>query len=117
MIDEIREDYKRRQGNYVLKAVVKIKPEIFERKPRRRYKVNDNALKRSIGISDKIVGKLFGELLAGFADECESAGGQGKNRLREIEEEIEQAREEANKKKRSSSGSDSGSSAGSGWSK
>ena len=113
VIDEIREDYKRRKGNYVLKAVVKIKPEIFERKPRRKYKVNDNALKRSIGISDKIVGKLFGELLAGFADECESAGGQGKNRLREIE----QAREEANKKKRPGSESDSGSGAGSGWSK
>ena len=109
VIDEIKQDYKRRQGNYVLKAVVKIKPEIFERKPRRKYKVNDNALKRSIGISDKIVGKLLEELLAGFADECESAGGQGKNRLREIEEEIEQAREEANKK--------SGSGSGSGWSK
>ena len=98
VIDDIKQDYKRRQGNYVLKAALKIKPEIFERKPRRKYKVNDNALKRSIGISGKIVGKLFGQFLAGFADECEESSRQGANRLREIEQEMEQAHAEEEQK-------------------
>ena len=35
VIEQIREDYKRRQGNYVINAALKIKPEIFERKPQK----------------------------------------------------------------------------------
>lgn len=42
LIQELEEDYKRRQGNIVLRAVKNIKPEIYERKF--RHKVNDNNL-------------------------------------------------------------------------
>ena len=40
LIQELEEDYKRRQGNIVLRAIENIKPEIYERKY--RHKVNDN---------------------------------------------------------------------------
>ena len=49
LIRELEEDYKRRQGNIVLRAVKNIKPEIYERKF--RNKVNDNSLKRKLAIS------------------------------------------------------------------
>ena len=48
LIQELEEDYKRRQGNIVLHAVKNIKPEIYERKF--RHKVNDNSLKRKLAI-------------------------------------------------------------------
>ena len=115
VIDEIKQDYKRRQGNLVLNVAGFIKPKIFERKPRKKYKVNDNALKRSIGISGKIVGKLFGNFLASFADECEDLSRQGMSRLRLIEEEIEQAH--AEEEKAAAAASASNSSARSDWSK
>lgn len=91
LIQEIEEDYKRRQGNIVLRAIKNIKTEIYERKF--RHKVNDNSLKRKLAISHYKVGKLIGGFLASFGEESEYLSRDYTNRLREIEEEMEAERE------------------------
>ena len=97
LIDEIDADYKRRQGNIVLRAVKRIKPEIYERK--RRHKVNDNNLKRRLSISHRKVGKLIGSFLSSFGQDSEYLTRDMSNRLEEIEKEIE-----AERTKKSNSG-------------
>ena len=91
LVQELEEDYKRRQGNIVLRAIKNIKPEIFERKY--RHKVNDNRLKRNLAISHRKVGKLIGGFLASFGEESEYLSWDYTNRLQEIEEEMEAERE------------------------
>ena len=102
LIDEIEADYRRRQGNIVLRAVKSIKPEIYERKG--RHKVNDNNLKRRLSISHRKVGKLIGSFLSSFGQDSEYLTRDFSDRLQEIEKEIETART----KKSSSSESQSG---------
>ena len=91
LIRELEEDYKRRQGNIVLRAVKNIKPEIYERK--RRYKVNDNGLKRRLAISRYKVGKLIDCFLSTFGEESEYLSRDYTNRLKEIEDEIQEEQE------------------------
>lgn len=91
LIQELEEDYKRRQGNIVLRAVKNIKPEIYERK--RRYKVNDNGLKRRLAVSRHKVGKLIDGFLSTFGEESEYLSRDYTNRLKEIEDEIQEERE------------------------
>lgn len=91
LIDDIENDYKRRQGNILLNTVKYIKSEIFETKI--RHKVNDKWLKRRLAISHRKVGKLFDGLLASFGGESELLERDFTNRLQEIEKEIEQERE------------------------
>lgn len=91
LIQELEEDYRRRQGNIVLRAVKKIKPELYERK--RRHKVNDNSLKRKLAISHYKVGKLITSFLSSFGEESEYLSRDYMNRLKEIEEEMETERE------------------------
>ena len=92
LIQELEEDYKRRQGNIVLRAVKDIKPEIYERKY--RHKVNDNSLKRKLAISHYKVGKLIGGFLSSFGEESEYLSRDYTNRLKEIEDEMEAEREQ-----------------------
>ena len=91
LIDDIENDYKRRQGNLLLKTVKYIKSETFETKI--RHKVNDKGLKRRLAISHRKVGKLFDGLLASFGCESELLERDFTSRLQEIEKEIEQERE------------------------
>lgn len=91
LIDDIANDYKRRQGNILLNTVKYIKSETFETKI--RHKVNDKGLKRRLAISHRKVGKLFDGLLASFGGESELLERDFTNRLQEIEKEIEQERE------------------------
>ena len=91
LIRELEEDYKRRQGNIVLRAVKNIKPEIYERK--RRYKVNDNRLKRKLAISRYKTGKLIDGFLSTFGEESEYLSRNYTNRLKEIEDEMQEERE------------------------
>lgn len=91
LIDEIVNDYKRRQGNILLRTVKYIKSETYETKI--RHKVNDKALKRRLAISHRKVGKLFDCLLASFGGESELLERDFTNRLQEIEKEIEQEKE------------------------
>ena len=92
LVRELEEDYRRRQGNIVLRAVKNIKPEIYESKF--RHKVNDNNLKRKLAISRYKVGKLVGSFLSSFGEESEYLSRDYTNRLREIEEEMEAEREQ-----------------------
>ena len=92
LIQELEEDYKRRQGNIVLRAVKNIKPEIFERKY--RHKVNDNRLKRNLAISHREVRKLIGGFLSSFGEESEYLSRDYCNRLQEIEEKMKAEREQ-----------------------
>ncbi len=91
LIDDIANDYKRRQGNLLLKTVKYIKSETFE--TRVRHKVNDKGLKRRLAISHRKVSKLFDGLLASFGGESELLERDFTSRLQEIEKEIEQERE------------------------
>ena len=91
LIDEIKNDYKRRQGNILLWTVKRIKAETFT--TRFKHKANDKSLKRSLAISHRKVGNLFDGLLATFGGESELLERDFTNRLREIEKEIEQERE------------------------
>ena len=91
LIDDIENDYKRRQGNILLNTVKYIKSETFE--TRIKHKVNDKGLKRRLAISHRKVGKLFDGLLASFGGESELLERDFTNRLQEIEKEIEQERE------------------------
>ena len=100
LIDGIDADYKRRQGNIVLRAVKNIKPEIYERK--RRHKVNDNNLKRRLSISHRKVGKLIGSFLSSFGQDSEYLTRDFSDRLQEIEKQMQAEREEAEAKAESS---------------
>ena len=91
LIDDIENDYRRRQGNILLNTVKYIKSETFQ--TRIKYKVNDKGLKRRLAISHRKVGKLFDGLLASFGGESELLERDFINRLQEIEKEIEQERE------------------------
>ena len=92
LIQELEEDYKRRQGNIVLRVIKHIKPEIYERK--RTCNVNDNRLKRKLAISRYKVGKLIGCFLSTFGEESEYLSRDYTNRLKEIEDEMEAEREQ-----------------------
>ena len=96
LIDEIDADYKRRQGNIVLRAVKRIKPEIYERKG--RHKVNDNNLKRRLSISHRKVGKLIGNFLSSFGQDSEYLTRDFSDRLQEIEKQMQAEREETEAK-------------------
>ena len=98
LIQELEEDYRRRQGNIILRAVKNIKPEIYESKF--RHKVNDNSLKRKLAISRYKVGKLIGRFLSSFGEESEYLSRDCTNRLKEIEDEMEQEREQSKERER-----------------
>ena len=103
VIEDLKADYKRRQGNLVLNLCKFIKPEYFERK--RKYRPNDNRLKRSLGMSRRKIDRACRKFFRSFGSNGELLERDFTNRLREIEEEIERER----KKKQSSSGGGNGS--------
>lgn len=90
IFDEIRADYKRRQGNLVLKLAKFIKPEYYENM--RKRKANDNKLKRSLGISRRNTGRAIKKFLSSFGQESEYIERDFYHRLQEIEEEMERER-------------------------
>ena len=92
LVDKLEEDYKCRVGNIILHAVKFIKPEYFERSQKRKYKVNDNKLKRRLAISERKVGKRFDKFFLTFGQDCHILERDFTNRLQEIEEEIAEER-------------------------
>ena len=89
--EDLEAEYFLRQRNLVLRAVKKIKSEIYERKG--QYKVNDNNLKRRLAISHRKVDKLIDGFLSSFGEESEYLSRDYTNRLQEIEEEMETEQE------------------------
>ena len=94
IVEEIEADYKRRQGNLVLKLAKFIKPEYYENK--RKRKAGDNDLKRSLGISRRNTGRAIKKFLGSFGQESEYIERDFYHRLQEIEEEMEREREKQN---------------------
>ena len=97
IIEELEEDFKRRQGNLVLNLAKRIKPELYESK---KTKPNDNALKRCLGISHKIVGRACKKFFSTFGRDNEMLERDFSHRLQDIEEEIERERKRQGKKKK-----------------
>ena len=71
VIEKIEEDYRRRQGNLVLRLAKFVKPEYYERKKGKKYKANDNKLKRSLIISKQNVGRRIDKFLMSFGRDME----------------------------------------------
>ncbi len=105
VIEEIKADYKRRQGNLVLNLCKFIKPEYFERK--RKYRPNDTKLKRSLGISRNKTDRAIKKFFRSFGQNSELLERDFTERLKEIEEEME--REKKKKENSSGGGNSSGS--------
>ena len=104
VIEDLKADYRRRQGNLVLNLCKFIKPEYFER--RRKYRPNDKTLKRSLGMSHLKIDSAFKKFFRSFGADSELMERDFTHRLQEIEEEIERERKKKNK---GSSGDDNGS--------
>ena len=98
IIEKIEEDYKRRQGNIVLNLCKFVKPEYFERRENKRYKANDDKLKRRLTISKRNVERRLDRFFLTFGKDCHILERDFSNRLQEIEEEIERKRKEENAK-------------------
>ena len=96
LIEEVEADYKRRQGNMVLNLARFIKPEYYERKKNRKYKTNDNFLKRRLNISRRSVDRACKKFINSFGIDSELLERDFTRRLQEIEEEIERKRKEGN---------------------
>lgn len=93
IIETIEEDYRRRQGNLVLSLAKFIKPEYYERKKGKKYKTNDNKLKRSLIISARNVKNRFDKFFFSFGRDMEDLFERDfSNRLQDIEKEIERER-------------------------
>lgn len=96
LIEDLEADYKRRQGNLVLTLAKFIKPEFYESKI---TKPNDIALKRSLGISRRIVSRNCKQFFSTFGQKNELFERDYTHRLQEIEEEMERERKMKDKKK------------------
>lgn len=97
MIEDIEADYKKRQGNLVINLAKFIKPELFERDPNKKYKVNQKSLKLSNIISNNRVKKAFKKFLTNFGRETKLFERDFTHRLQEIEEEIKKELEKQQK--------------------
>ena len=70
-----------------------VKPEYYERKKGKKYKANDNKLKRSLIISKRNVGRRIDKFLMSFRRDMEELFERDfSNRLQNIEKEIESER-------------------------
>lgn len=98
IIEEIEADYKRRQGNLVLGLAKFIKPELFKQKPCKKYKTNDNFLKRRLNITRRNVDRAAKKFIASFGRESELLERDFTHRLQDIQEEIRREREKENEK-------------------
>ena len=97
VIEKIEENYRRRQGNLVLRLAKFVKPEYYERKKGKKYKANDNKLKRSLIISKQNVGRRIDKFLMSFGRDMEELFERDfSHRLQEIEKEIERERAKKN---------------------
>lgn len=94
LIEEIEADYRRRQGNLVLKLAKFIKPELFERKPNKLYNANDDFLKRRLNICRRNVDRAYKKFVNSFGSNTELIERDFSHRLQEIEEEMKRGKEQ-----------------------
>lgn len=98
IIEEIEADYKRRQGNLVLNLAKFIKPELFEKKPHKMYKPNDDFLKRRLNISRRKTDRAVKKFISSFGRESELLERDFTHRLKDIEEKMKREREKQKEK-------------------
>lgn len=96
-IEALEWDYRRRLGNIVLRKVRQIQKQTYKRYPRRKYKANDKALKRSLAISARRVRGVMDGLFSSVAELFSPETQNYHNRLREIEEEMQAEYEKENR--------------------
>lgn len=96
-IDALEWDYRRRLGNIVLRKVRQIQRQTYKRNPRRKYKANDKALKRSLAISARKVRGVMDGLFSSVAELFSPETQNYHNCLREIEEEMQAEYEKENR--------------------
>ena len=96
IIQDIEADYKRRQGNLVLKLAKFIKPEIYEKPRYGKTKPNDKNHKRRLAMSRRKIKSLFGKFLLSFGSESELLERDFSHRLQDIEKEMEEQRKKEN---------------------
>lgn len=90
IIEDIKVDYKRRQGNLVLSLAKYIKQNfVVEGK---KHKANDIVLKRNLGIAKRQIDRACKKFFTSFGSKSEVLRRDYFNRLKEIEEEIEKGR-------------------------
>ena len=94
MIDDLENDYKRRQGNLIINLAKAIKPEYYERKKGKKYKASCNTLKKSLTISRRNVNRIMKKFFSSFGRESRLLERDFSNRLHEIEEEMKKEREQ-----------------------
>lgn len=92
-VEWLRWDYKRRLGNVILREVRYLQGKQYKRKPQKKYKSNDRALKRKIAISGRIVSKGIDSFLKSAAEMFMPEVKNYRNRLKEIEEEMREEQE------------------------
>ena len=90
IVEEIEEDYKRRQGNLVLNLAKFIRPEYYERNKNVKYKVNDNKLKRRLSMSKRALKKRFNDFFSTLGSKFRLFERDFSRRLQEIEEEMKE---------------------------
>lgn len=96
IIDDIEADYKRRQGNLVLKLASFIKPEIYEKPKYGKLNPNDKNHKRRLSMSRQKIKSLFGKFLSSFGNNSELLERDFSHRLQDIEKEMEEQRKKEN---------------------
>lgn len=96
IIEDIEADYKRRQGNLVLKLAKFIKPEIYEKPRYGKTKPNDKNHKRRLAMSRRKIKSLFGKFILSFGSESELLERDFSHRLQDIEKEMEEQRKREN---------------------
>ncbi len=97
LIEDLKEDYKRRQGNLVINLAKYIKPELYEG---RKRKPNDISYKTMLGISKRIVNRACRKFIATLGQESELLERDFSHRLQDIEDEMERERKQNEKKKK-----------------
>ena len=93
VIEDIEQDYKRRQGNLIINLAKTIKPEYYERSKRKTYKTDDKTLKRSLTISKRNVKRHIDKFFKSFGEKTELFEREYYGRLQEIEEEMKWEKE------------------------
>lgn len=94
-MNDIKADYKRRQGNIVLRVVQTVRA--YSPRRRRKYKANDKVLKRRAAIQTKAINRTLGKLFSSFGENNELLERDFSHRLQDIEREIEEQRAQEQK--------------------
>jgi len=87
-IERLRNDYKRRLGNILLRKISYIQKNSYKYDGTKKHKSNDKTIKKRLAISRRKIGKSLNQMLESFCTTFELVRDKSNNRLQELEEEI-----------------------------